>query len=202
MSLIKNSKILNSSGFTLVELLVVISLSAIAVASLSSFFLNYIVSFSHYQTDAGNYTQLSTQAIRVSQVLRGITDIVSATSNDIVLYAYFSPNDSYVSQVHYYISNNGKSLSAEVTPLSANPPNGTLLTAQKRTSVIISNYYQAPSTNLFNYYDASGSQISAPVSDEHSVDQIQVNLTTKATYNSSGQPLSITVGLRNRKTAL
>jgi hypothetical protein len=106
--------------------------------------------------------------------------------------------------VHYYLQTTGKTkqLLADVTPMTANPPNGTLLTGQTKTYTIISNYYQAAGVNLFNYYDANGSLMTAPVSDEHSILEIQVNLAEPASHSSNGQSLSITVGLRNRKTNL
>ncbi len=192
----------NQTGFTLVELLVVITLAAIAFISFGSFFLNYITTYTHYQTDASNFTELDSQSLRMGQVLRGLTDIVSATSNDIVFYAYFAPDDTYVSQVHYYLSSNGKALLADVTPMTANPPIGSLISSSKKTYTIISNYYKATGVNLFNYYDASGTLIGLPITDEHTIIEIQVNLAEPGSYTKTGQTLSITAGLRNRKTNL
>lgn len=192
----------NESGFSLVELLVVISLIGIIVGSFGSFFTNYLILYSKYQQDSLNFGEMAQQSQRIGQVLRGLTDIVSESSNDMTVYAYFAPSDAYVSQVHYYLDGSGKKLMVDVIPLTANPPNGTLLTAQKKTYTIISNYYQAPGVNLFNYYDASGSQLTLPISDEHSILQIQVNLAEPASHGSKNQNLSITVSLRNRKTNL
>ena len=199
---LKLSRRKDQKGFTLVELLIVISLTALAAVSLGSFFVMFITTYSHYQTDAGNYTELSTEAVRISQVLRGLTDISSATANDLVVYAYFSPNDNSVSQVHYYLSSGNKSLLADITPMTSNPPTGTLITANKRTFTVISKYNQVSGVNLFNYYDASGTQLTLPITDEHSIIQIQVNLSATGSYNTTGQPISITIGIRNRKTNL
>lgn len=190
------------AGFTLVELLIVISVVAVIFITFGSFFTNYLILYSKYQQDAGNFTELSNQSQRIADVLRGLTDIVSESANDLTAYAYFSPVDTYVSQVHYYLSTNGKAVMVDVTPMTANPPIGSLITASKKTYTIISNYYQAPAGSLFGYYDASGTALTLPISDEHSIMEIQVNLAEPGTHTSSGQKLSITISLRNRKTNL
>lgn len=192
----------NQSGFSLVELLVVISLIGIIVVTFSSFFMNYLILYSKYQQDSLNFGEMAQQSQRVGQVLRGLTDIVSESSDEITVYAYFAPSDNYVSEVHYYLADNDKKLMVDVTPMTANPPEGTLLTDQKKTYTIISNYHQVPGVNLFNYYDAGGTLLTQPISDQHSITQIQVNLAEPASHGSKSQELSITVSLRNRKTNL
>jgi len=189
-------------GFSLVELLVVISLVGIVFTIFGTFFMNYLISYSQYQKDGTNFTELATESQRVADVLRGLTDIISESSNDLTVYAYFSPVDSYTSIVHYYLNANGTALLADVTPMTANPPIGTPLNAHKKTYTIISNYFQAPSTNLFVYYDASGAAMTLPISDEHSIIDIQVNLAEPGSHTKNGQTLSTTVSLRNRKTNL
>jgi prepilin-type N-terminal cleavage/methylation domain-containing protein len=194
---VNNSEI---KGFTLVELLVVISVTSIVAVSFGTFILNYIVLYSHYQADALNFTELDHQSQRVAEVLRGLTDIVSASTNNLEVYAYFAPNDTYVSEVDYYVS--GKTLMATVTPMTSNPPIGTPITAQTRTYTIITNYFQATGVNLFNYYDVTGTQLSLPLASEHTVDSIQINLAEPGSFTKNGQTLSTTVSLRNRKTDL
>lgn len=191
-----------TAGFTLVELLVVITLVAIMFVSFGTFFTNYLILYSKYQQDGSNFTELASQSQRVAQVLRGLTDIVSESSNDLTVYAYFSPSDTYVSEVHYYLNSNGTKLLADVTPMTANPPIGTPITSATKTYTIISNYYQASGTNLFTYYDASDTALTPPVSDEHSIIEIQVALAEPGSHTKTGQTLSVTVSLRNRKTNL
>jgi prepilin-type N-terminal cleavage/methylation domain-containing protein len=192
----------NVKGFTIIELLVVISVLSVLTVAFGSFVLNYITVYTHYQSDALNFTELAQQSQRVATVLRGLTDIVSESSNNLEVYAYFSPNDTYVSEVDYYIGGTGKTLMASVTPMTANPPIGTPITANTKTYTIISNYYQASGVNLFNYYDVTGTLLALPISDEHTIVQIQINLAEPGTYTKSGQTLSTTVSLRNRKTDL
>lgn len=190
------------TGFTLVELMVVISVVAVMFISFGTFFTNYLILYSKYQQDASSFTELASQSQRIADVLRGVTDIVSESANDLVVYAYFSPADTYVSLTHYYLNANGTAVMVDVTPMTANPPIGTPITASKKTYTIISNYYQPAGGSLFNYYDASGTQLTLPISDEHSILEIQVNLAEPATHTKNGQTLNITVSLRNRKTNL
>ena len=147
-----------------------------------------------------NFSEMAEQSQRVVQVLRGLTDIVSESDNDITAYAYFSPADTYVSLVHYYLSADSKKLMVDVTPMTSNPPIGTPITAQKKTYTVITNYYQAPGAKLFTYYDSNGTALATPVSDEHSILDIEVNLAEPASHGSKMQSLSVTVSLRNRKT--
>jgi prepilin-type N-terminal cleavage/methylation domain-containing protein len=189
-------------GFTLVELLIVIALVAVIFITFSSFFTNYLILYSDYQQDANNFTELSEQSARVADVLRGLTDIVSESANSITVYAYFSPADTYVSEVSYYLNAAGNQLIASVTPMTANPPIGTPITSEIKDYTIISNFYQPPNTNLFNYFGAGYVPLSLPISDEHSISAIQINLAEPESHNPQGQSLSLTVSLRNRLTTL
>ncbi len=182
--------------------MVVISVVAVMFISFGTFFTNYLILYSKYQQDASSFTELANQSQRIADVLRGVTDIVSESSNSLTAYAYFSPQDTYVSLVHYYLSANGTAIMVDVTPMSANPPIGSPLTNSTKTYTIISNYYQASGVNLFNYYDASGTLMALPIADEHSILEIQVNLAEPGSHTKNGQTLSITVSLRNRKTNL
>lgn len=189
-------------GFTLVELLIVISLVAVIFVTFSSFFTNYLILYSKYQKDANNFTELSQQSQRVAQVLRGITDIVSDSANSLTVYAYFSPADTYVSEVTYYLNGNNTQLLASVTPMTANPPIGTPLNNETQYYTIISNFYLPSGGSLFSYFGASGVPLTLPISDEHSITEIQVNLAEPESRNANGQQLTTTVNLRNRETVL
>ena len=192
----------SEAGFTLIELLVVIIMIGFLFAAFASFFVSNVSFYTDYQYNATNFSELASQSQRVSSVLRGLTDIVSESANDISVYAYFSPTDTYVSLVHYYLNTKGTALMADVTPMTANPPIGNPIPSQKVTYTIISNYYKAPGTTLFTYFDNSGNQLNLPINDEHSILEIQVNLAEPVAKYSDGQTLSVKVSLRNRKTNL
>lgn len=149
-----------------------------------------------------NFGEMAQQSQRIAQVLRGLTDIVSESGNDLTAYAYFSPVDNYVSLTHYYLDSTGKKLMVDVTPMDANPPIGSPIASQKKTYTIISNYYQAPGASLFTYYDANDQVMNLPISDEHSILEIRVNLAEPASHGSGQQTLDTVVSLRNRKTNL
>ena len=191
------------SGFTLVELLVSIVLIAIIGTTFLVFFKSSIFNYLNLQKDATSFTQLDTQANRVSNVLRSATGIVSADANDLVVYAYFYPSDTYVSLLHYYVvSTNGVSqLKADLTPMSANPPIGTPLTAQQRTFVVIDNLYLPSGTNMFDYLSASGATLGLPITDLQTIKGIRVNLAAQ-TASGGNQVIDVQVSLRNRKTNL
>ncbi len=190
------------SGFTLVELLIVISLVGVIFVTFGSFFTNYLILYSKYQQDANNFTELSLQSERVAQVLRGLTDIVSESANSITVYAYFSPADTYVSEVTYYLNSSKTQLLATVTPMTSNPPIGSAITSETRNYTVISNFYLPTNGTLFNYFGAGGIPLSLPISDEHSIMEIQINLAEPESRNANGQTLSTTISLRNRETVL
>jgi prepilin-type N-terminal cleavage/methylation domain-containing protein len=195
----------NSEGFTLVEMLISITLIAIISVTFLVFFKSSLFNYLNLQKDATSFTQLDSQAARVTNVLRGSTGIVSADANDLVVYAYFYPSDAYVSLLHYYVTttNGVKQLKADLTPMTANPPIGTPVTAQKRTFVIIDNLYQPSGMSMFNYLSSSGSVLSLPISDLQTVKGIRVNLATTTAVGPGGnQSISVDASLRNRKTNL
>jgi prepilin-type N-terminal cleavage/methylation domain-containing protein len=191
------------TGFTLVELVVSITLMAIIGTTFLVFFKSSLFDYLDLQSDATSLTQLSSQEMRVATVVRSLTDITSATANDISIYAYFYPSDTYVSIVHYYLRQNSgvKQLMADVTPMSANPPIGSPLTAQKRTYTIIDNFYQPSGTSLFAYLGASGNTLTLPITDLTTIKGIQVNLATTL-KDGGNQSVQVQVSLRNRKTNL
>ena len=191
----------NQSGFTLIELLIVLVLTLIISVAFYTFFKTNLFTYLDLQKDASGFTDLAWQSQRVANVVRGLTDIQSAGDNDLVIYSYFFPSDTYVSKVHYYLSPTGTTLYADVTPMTANPPIGTPITADLKTYTVISSFEQTTGQNLFNYLDASGTTLGLPISDLHTVKGIRVNLGTAST-GQANQAMTLSVSLRNRKTNL
>ncbi|MBP9852501.1 MAG: hypothetical protein QG629_302 [Patescibacteria group bacterium] len=191
------------AGFTLLEMLITTILVALAATTFMVLFRSTLFSFLRLQTNGTTAVTLNSQANRIGMVLRGATDITSASANDLVVYSYFYPSDSYVSLLHYYLrtSNGTTQLVADLTPMSANPPTGTPLTASKRTFVIIENYHQVSGTDLFTYMSANGTPLALPVSDLQAIKGIKVTLSSNA-YSGSYQQQNVQVTLRNRKTNL
>lgn len=124
----------SNKGFTLVELLIAIILVGIVSTTFIVIFKSTIFNSINMQLDASQAVDLNSGAQRIGMVLRGVTGITSATSNDLVVTAYFYPSDTYVSLLHYYITTDAKGnkkLVADLTPYSANPPTGSPITAKK-----------------------------------------------------------------------
>lgn len=194
----------SSSGFTLLEVLVVITLLGIFTSAFFAAYNSSIYSFFDVQHTGAEFSTLAASSQRIADVLRGTTDFVSLGNNDVSLYSYFYPSDTYVSLIHYYLNAQNNILYADVTPMTANPPTGTPITAQEKTYTIIDTYYKVSGVNLFTYLDASGTALGLPVSDEHLVKGVQIILTVPGSQNvaNSSQTMELTVSLRNRKTNL
>lgn len=192
------------SGFTIVELTVVLVLIGIVSTGIYTFSNTAINQYLSLQQDSMLFGDLASQSQRMAMVLRGITDVTQASPTELTAYAYFSPNDAYVSEIHYYKNSANTALYADVTPMSANPPNGTLLTADRKTYAIISNFYNAQSVNTFVYLDAAGAVLNVPITDLYTIKGIKVNLAvpSKSPSANGNEAITIQVSLRNRKTNL
>lgn len=189
------------AGFSLVELVVVMTLLAVMGVMFYTFFRTNLVTYFNLQKDASGFTDVASQSARIANVLRGATDVTVANSNDLTAYAYFYPTDTYVSQVRYYVSTDGAVLYADVTPMTANPPTGSLITANKKTYTIISSFKQGSGLTLFNYLGSTGNVLTLPITDLATIKAIRVNLGV-ATSGASNQAMTLDVTLRNRKTNL
>lgn len=192
-------------GFTIVELLVVITLVGILGTAAYPFLSNSFSQYFTLQEDGIKYGDLAIQSQRMAYVLRGATDITAATETELSLYAYFYPNSTYVSLIRYYRSPDNTKLLADVTPMTSNPPVGTPITASMQTFTVINNFYAVPSLDTFVYLDTTGNALTMPLDDLHTIKTIRVNLATpqpnsgnQVKYNS----MTLEVSLRNRKTNL
>jgi len=191
-----------SRGFTLVEMLVVMAIAGLASVTLFTFANTAIKRYFPLHEEGLAFSEMSIGAQRIASVVRGLTDINAATSDNLDIYAYFSPQDVYVSQISYYKSN-GKLL-ADITPMTANPPIGIPIIASKKTYTIISDLFVPNGTQTFVYLDGAGAPLSMPISDLHGIKGVQVNLGVPLDDPAEGgsNTISLEVTLRNRKTNL
>lgn len=188
------------AGFTIVELTIVITLTVLVGAIFFQFASVSIGQYLRLQTDASANTTLAHQSQRVATVIRGATQIVSGSSNELVIYSYFYPSDTYVSLTRYYLSNSNTTLSVDVTPMTANPPVGSPITSKLKTFQVMDNY-ALPGSGMFSYLDASGTTLSLPLVDIHAVKSVRVTLAMKNTSKSI-QTQTMQINLRNMKTNL
>lgn len=171
----------------------------------SAFYIFFKTNFFTYlslQKDATGFTELSVQSQRIGGVVRGLTDITDAQEDEMTLYGYFFPTDTYVSLIHYYKSADGTKLYADVTPMTSNPPIGTPITGSKKTHTIISNFKTAGGVKLFEYLDSSGGTLSLPIAELHSIKGVKINLAVNTASGTTNQAMTLQLSLRNRKTNL
>jgi prepilin-type N-terminal cleavage/methylation domain-containing protein len=191
------------NGFTLVELLIVFSLISIVGITAYSFTNTTLSDYLRVQQDGTNFGIMASESQRIAKVIRGSTDVLAASPTALSINAYFSPGDAYVSKVDYYKSTDGRSMLADVTPYSSNPPVGTLVAASKKTFTIIPNFYTPASVNTFTYLDASGAALATPISDLRTVKGVRVLLSARpANTTHQDSQIKVDVSLRNRKTNL
>lgn len=193
---------LGQGGVTLVELMVVIVLTLTLSVTFYTFYKTNLFSYLNLQKEASYFTDLAAQSQRIARVLRGATDITTAAANDMQLYGYFSPADTYVSQIRYYKNAAGTALLADVTRMTANPPIGTPIASSLQTYTIIDNFKQTAGVNLFNYLDSTGSVMPLPIADLHTIKGVRVNLAVVSAAANNNQSMTVEVSLRNRKTNL
>ncbi len=193
----------NQNGFTLVEISIVIVLIGIITTTLWTAINTSFAQYLYLQESSSSFGELASNSQRIAGVVRGLTDVNSASAHDLDIYAYFYPNDTYVSKVHYYLSPGNDVLYADITPMTENPPTGVPVTSEIKTYTVISKYNFQASVNLFDYQDGSGNSLGLPITDLDTIKNIKINLSTAPTSGSPAiQNLSTVVNLRNRKTNL
>jgi prepilin-type N-terminal cleavage/methylation domain-containing protein len=191
-------------GLTLTELIVVMGIMSGLLVTVYVFTSSTISSFMQLQAEGLARSKLADGSFRLTKVLRGIDYIESANSDTITAYSYFAPNDQYTSKIRYYLNGPQDKLLAEVTPMTADYPIGTLLTAQTRTVTVIDNFVKLAGEPTFKYYDSVLNELTSPVSDASAIKNISVNLFVKRYKEVPTKYVStdVMVNLRNRKTNL
>ena len=121
------------AGYSLVELLIVISLTSMMAVPLVVFSYKGLTSYEFLQAQSNTSTELSTLSQRMGKVIRGATTIILAQDNTLTIYGYFSPQDTVVKKIRYFIS--GNNLEIGVTPPSGTAPNYTYLSANEVVTV-------------------------------------------------------------------
>lgn len=192
------------AGFSLIELMMVIAIVGVITTTIYTFFNNSVSQYLALQTNNVRHGELTIQSQRMASLVRGLTDINVATTSELSMYAYLSPRDTTVSLIRYYKSADGTKLYADVTPMSANPPTGTPVTADKKTITLLDNFYTVGGIDLFTYLDSAGNTLANPVTDLRTIKGIKMTLavTSTAPVANGNETVSAQVALRNRKSNL
>lgn len=188
----------DTSGFTIVEMMIVIVVGSLLIGSFTTLYNNNIIFLFNEENNNLSLNQLELESQRIGNVLRGATQIVSASANNLSFYAYFYPSDQYVSLVNYYVNSSNNQVLANVTPMTSNPPIGTPITNETQSYTIIDNYFNPSGTSLFQYYDSGNNLLSEPISSVQSIVGVQINLSAPlAGFSGKNQSLNYFVDLRN-----
>lgn len=159
-------KRLRTAGFTLIETIVVVALTAFVLVALT-----YLIQY-FYKTNA--YTLEESQAVNSARrsVENAMTDlreasygadgsfpVESAATSSIIFYASVDA-DTAIDRVRYYLS--GSTLYRGTTEPAGSPPS--YAGQPETTTLVVDNIRNATSTALFTYYDANGAALAEPVS--------------------------------------
>jgi hypothetical protein len=112
-----------------------------------------LTSYEFLQAQSNTSIELSTLSERIAKVLRGTTGIAAASANTLTIYGFFSPADTEVKKIRYFI--NGTNLNIGVTkPDSASQP----YTYNNYPEVITTTRVDLAmgANSMFIYYDDAG----------------------------------------------
>jgi prepilin-type N-terminal cleavage/methylation domain-containing protein len=190
----------NQRGYTIIELLVVIVVTTAIAVPLTMFMIKGLGAFNFIQAQSDTALELNTLTNRIAKVLRGATSVDTAQSNTLIVYGYFSPQDTSIKKIRYFVS--GTNLNIGVTPPTGTAPNYIYDAANEviTTTRIDLSMGGKP---LFTYYDDVGNQLTGAFA----TSQIKnIGIYVAANPNSKQVPvpisLSTRVTLRNLKTNL
>src|SRR6185369_15761803 len=94
---------LRQAGYSLIELLVVMTLTSMLAVPLVLFTYKGLSSYQFLQAQSDTSAELSTLSARITKVVRGTTGIISAGANTLTIYGYFSPQDTTIKKIRYFI---------------------------------------------------------------------------------------------------
>ena len=188
------------SGYTLLELIFVIGITGMLTLSVMGFVINSSRGYQYLDQQSRAAVDLSNTLNRVSKVIRGTTDVVDAQPNTLTIYGYFSPNDAVVKKIRYFKS--GNKLMVGVIPPTGAGPNYAYNPSDEEVSVL-QDYLSMGSASVFNYYDATGSQLTGAFAITQ-IKQIGLNMAINPKPTVLEKPISsqTVVTLRNKKVNL
>jgi type II secretory pathway pseudopilin PulG len=189
-----------ADGFSLIELLFVMMLTSMIAIPLGTFAYKGLSSYEFLQAQSNTSTELSTLSERMAKVIRGATGIIDAEANTLTIYGYFSPQDSVVKKIRYFIS--GTNLNIGVTPPTGTAPNYTYLAANEVVTTTRVDLAMG-ATSMFTYYDDSGTQLPNGFANSQ-IKEIGLYVAANPRLKQLSVPISLTtkVTLRNFKTNL
>ncbi len=190
----------SQAGYTLIELLVVIVITGAISIPLTTFAIKGLTSYTFLEAQSNTSLELNILADRIAKVVRGATSVDTAQANTLIIYGYFSPQDTTIKKIRYFIS--GTNLNIGVTPPTGTAPNYTYDPANEVVTTTRIDLVMG-SNPLFTYYDDAGNQLSNAFATSQ-VKDIGIYLAANPNAKQVPVPISLTtrVTLRNLKTNL
>jgi prepilin-type N-terminal cleavage/methylation domain-containing protein len=187
-------------GYSLLELLVVIVITGMIALPLSTFFIKGLSSFQFIQVQSDTALELQTLTDRVAKVVRGVTNVDTASPNTLIVYGYFSPQDTVIKKIRYFV--NGTNLNIGVTPPSGTAPNYTYLSSDEVITTTRIDLAMG-ANSLFTYFDDAGNQLTGSFQPGQ-VKEIGIFVAANPNTRQIPVPISIStkITLRNLKTNL
>lgn len=167
------------NGFTLVETLVVVALTAVVMITLASLIVYfyrtnaYLLEQSQAVNSARESINHTVEDLReASYGADGSYPIASAATSSATFYARIG-SGTVVGKVRYFLSDNflyrGVTAPAGAPPSYAGQP--------EETTLVIDNIRNDATTPVFTYYDSEGEQLSEPINIAH-ISSIRVTILT------------------------
>ncbi len=191
----------NQAGFSISELVIVMSILGFVVFIFATFFLNNYSAYLSMQQNTVRQNTLSSATQRITRVLRGVTTITDAQPQTLSAFAYFTPRDGTLSKVRYFYDSSSRSVKVGVIPATGSAPDYTYDTSKERVTTLVENI--DASAPIFGYLDIAGNEATFSPDTYKDIKGIKVNLKTDRIGTAiKAFELKTSVTLRNRKTNL
>lgn len=188
-------------GFTIIELLLGILIAMTIAASSAALLRTYYDNFSRSQTQLDQQSENAGSLERIAKYLRQTQSIESAANQELIIYAYYYPDDPAPDRLHFSIANSTLILGV-ISPLGL-APNFTYSQETEVTQIVAVNLSNGQNP-IFKYYDLNGNLLASPPNPA-GVKMIEINLWIGAGPGITLPPallLSTKVSLRNLKNNL
>lgn len=184
---------MKNSGFTLIEMVVVIALTTLIMIVLSTMLVNF------YKTNA----YVLAQTVATDSARRGVEDVVKYVREaSIATDSAYPIQSAATSSVSFYADTNNDGTFEQVTYAAQD---GTFIRTITGSDVVmtLATNLTSTSTPLFQYYDSSGAELTTPITLSR-IATVKITLMIELDRNRGYAPftLSGTATLRNAKMSL
>lgn len=176
------------------------TLTTMVAVPLVVFSYKGLTSYEFLQAQSNTSGELNTLVNRIGKVVRGTTSVIDAQDNTLTIYGYFSPQDTTVKKIRYFI--NGSNLNIGVTPPTGTAPNYTYLSANEVVTTSRIDLAMG-GTPMFTYYDDTGTKLAAGFAVSQ-IKAVGIYVAANPRTKQLSVPIAVTsrVTLRNFKTNL